>query len=629
MIDDDKLKQQLIEYQSKNFNDLILNYLFFIHEFIDIPDHNEFIDLIRDGLEDPLRINFDSLMKKASLIAQSPLFDFAISDTKRTIEDLESNCKRLIEENLDLRKQLFKARAIEKSAKGKTEDRMKKSRSLQDIDLMHEEVTFFDAPLPVEIINTSMIDLISIASVMLQSTEEVLRDVRLHNVPTKPVTIPTAIDFNEADILALHVQSVIKGYQFRMSKRMIVKEIVETEKNYVQCLLFLFRDYKTEFFKNKKQLGLSDEKIEGLFPCLPALLEKHVDFLRSMVTRISRWNMFSTFGDLFLDAVDIDLYVAYVSKFDLTMDAHHEAMEKSNVASFVKNSGVNLEMSDMTISPVQRIPRYILLVKQLLKYTDKRHKDFPLLNQAYERLSEIASFIDQKRREAEQYQNIIKLQENILNCPFPIAKPDRYIVTTFDSLEQSNRDIAKKKPRHVVITNDLIVCLGISTKTFSYEKVFDFKWLVPVLECQIGIVEKRIEMSDDEKLFAVGIVWNGKKGLEKRIFYLKNEKQRDEFLSSFEKVKKACVDSSRAIAQRKETLARVQIKKQSFSRERRIACQERLKDLEANLEEEENKLLKKLSMKQRQQSLKKISQLEEELSLQRELLLQWEMVQDY
>eukprot|EP00012_Vannella_robusta_P005789 CAMPEP_0206209004 /NCGR_PEP_ID=MMETSP0166-20121206/16632_1 /ASSEMBLY_ACC=CAM_ASM_000260 /TAXON_ID=95228 /ORGANISM="Vannella robusta, Strain DIVA3 518/3/11/1/6" /LENGTH=95 /DNA_ID=CAMNT_0053630281 /DNA_START=442 /DNA_END=726 /DNA_ORIENTATION=+ len=53
------------------------------------------------------------------------------------------------------------------------------------------------------------------------------------------------------------------------------------------------------------------------------------------------------------------------------------------------------------IMPVQRIPRYYLLLKDLFKHTWEDHPDYANLKQAAEKMGEVIEFLDQKKRESE------------------------------------------------------------------------------------------------------------------------------------------------------------------------------------------------------------------------------------
>jgi FYVE/RhoGEF/PH domain-containing protein 5/6 len=58
-----------------------------------------------------------------------------------------------------------------------------------------------------------------------------------------------------------------------------------------------------------------------------------------------------------------------------------------------KNSG-GLDLDSLLITPVQRIPRYKLLLKELVKHTSDSHPDKKNLNDALQKMTEIANIVN-------------------------------------------------------------------------------------------------------------------------------------------------------------------------------------------------------------------------------------------
>lgn len=59
-------------------------------------------------------------------------------------------------------------------------------------------------------------------------------------------------------------------------------------------------------------------------------------------------------------------------------------------------------MDDLLIKPVQRIPRYVLFVKDLLKHTGPSHPDHAPLQQALGELIMLAGKVNESERERER-----------------------------------------------------------------------------------------------------------------------------------------------------------------------------------------------------------------------------------
>ena len=61
-----------------------------------------------------------------------------------------------------------------------------------------------------------------------------------------------------------------------------------------------------------------------------------------------------------------------------------------------------LELDSFLITPVQRMPRYLLLLKELAKYTPENHPDYAGLQSTLEYLTKVLNELNESKRRAEQ-----------------------------------------------------------------------------------------------------------------------------------------------------------------------------------------------------------------------------------
>ena len=64
----------------------------------------------------------------------------------------------------------------------------------------------------------------------------------------------------------------------------------------------------------------------------------------------------------------------------------------------------------MLIKPIQRVPRYLLLIKDLKKRTPEENPEFKKLEKALQKLSQIASAINSAVETRERYHKLLELQ---------------------------------------------------------------------------------------------------------------------------------------------------------------------------------------------------------------------------
>jgi hypothetical protein len=65
---------------------------------------------------------------------------------------------------------------------------------------------------------------------------------------------------------------------------------------------------------------------------------------------------------------------------------------------------------DFTVMPIQRIPRYVLLLQQVIKYTETSHPDYANIERALRTVEEIASYINTKKKEYDLNERVSMVQ---------------------------------------------------------------------------------------------------------------------------------------------------------------------------------------------------------------------------
>ena len=184
----------------------------------------------------------------------------------------------------------------------------------------------------------------------------------------------------------------------------IAREIVDTENTYVNNLGCLCKSFLE---KHKTvTMGLSKTDMFALLSNVEVIHSCHVKLLKTLQSRLQKWSDESAFGEVFLKETGwIKLYKYYINNFSASEAALKEWRQKNeefkaylvSVEYTQEMLGQNLESLLMT--PVQRIPRYVLLLTDLLKSTPNQHPDKQNLAGALEFISELAEYINEKKRE--------------------------------------------------------------------------------------------------------------------------------------------------------------------------------------------------------------------------------------
>jgi hypothetical protein len=140
-----------------------------------------------------------------------------------------------------------------------------------------------------------------------------------------------------------------------------------------------------------------------------------------------------------------------------------------------------LDLEAFLIKPVQRICKYPLLFRELIKYTRITHPDHDAIMRAASKLEEIATYVNEKRREAETRSRMVEIGKSFGSSDFVVLVPGRYLIREFThvAILQSG----KHTERTLFLFNDvLLVC----RRRFKRQiEVSTLKIVIPLILCAV------------------------------------------------------------------------------------------------------------------------------------------------
>ena len=110
-------------------------------------------------------------------------------------------------------------------------------------------------------------------------------------------------------------------------------------------------------------------------------------------------------------------------------------------------------LPDLLIMPIQRVPRYQILLRELLKNTSVQHFDYMNIKNALEAIESITTELEESKREAENLQKIVVISDRLTgeNIPDLVIPGRRYI------REGVLYKGASKKKKYIYLLSDLIL----------------------------------------------------------------------------------------------------------------------------------------------------------------------------
>lgn len=243
----------------------------------------------------------------------------------------------------------------------------------------------------------------------------------------------------------------------------IAQEIIETERNYVNSLALLIEVFYKPF--NEKALEpescITPNDVKSIFSCIEIIFSYNREFLKDLERVIENWNpSTSKLGSTFATISHfLKTYMTYVSNYTVALRTLEQCKKDDTFDELLTDLELNHKLKNMPLTgflimPVQRIPRYLLLLKELLKYTPESHVDFKDLVIAYDKITSVANEVNEAERNAENLNTIYSIQTLLSGQIETILEPHRKLV------KHGQIDIIIKQKRkigYLILFNDMII----------------------------------------------------------------------------------------------------------------------------------------------------------------------------
>ncbi|CAK9830762.1 Rho guanine nucleotide exchange factor 17 [Anthophora retusa] len=260
----------------------------------------------------------------------------------------------------------------------------------------------------------------------------------------------------------------------------VVVELYDTERSYVEALQILVNKY-LQPLKSPENAGLVDAAtVDEIFYQIPSILNHHEVFLEELRKRLDTWELKQTIGDVFLDVftkpVVLETYTLFLDNWKSARKAIKTTCQaKPAFARFLetmeREHKGKLGLDQLLIKPVQKIPRYELLIQRLLKHTDSTHPDFELLQAAQKEVHELVVKINCTERESlewEQQQTTLREVQALVEGLAGIVTNDRAFVRHDLVTIASNQ--GTRKERALFLFSDLLVITSIKRRSGTIRK---------------------------------------------------------------------------------------------------------------------------------------------------------------
>ncbi|KAJ1562854.1 cytochrome c oxidase subunit 1 [Nowakowskiella sp. JEL0078] len=207
-----------------------------------------------------------------------------------------------------------------------------------------------------------------------------------------------------------------------MMRLSVVYELIDTEADFVRDLNVMLNFHKQQI-KNARLL--SEEDVIVLFSNTDQLVQVNQNFLDKLSARKEENIQIPELGDIILDSSELKFleqsfkaYTVYCGNYPIAMKLVHSLQQnpefKENLMKWMNYPEARgLSLESFLIKPVQRICKYPLLLRELIKYTDKTSKDYENLAKAAESIEAVVAMVNEATRALGEKEKIISLQSKI------------------------------------------------------------------------------------------------------------------------------------------------------------------------------------------------------------------------
>jgi hypothetical protein len=237
------------------------------------------------------------------------------------------------------------------------------------------------------------------------------------------------------------------------------------------------------------------------------------------------WSSKQCIGDIFLlHSNSLKAYTSYINNYEVSAATLQKCRQSRRFSKFLEQTKQDpvcrsMELEYFLIMPVQRPPRYLLLLKELLSSTPPGHPDHPLLQECISKMDEINHFLNSQKKEFELRS---KMTELVSRLGPEIDSPDRFCFLEMEALISS--PTGDQVSGSVLIFNDLLAW----TKRIKKKDTL-------IGHAPLGGLSRSLSVSEDAESSAVSI----RVQKDTHIFLFNSDIERDIFVKKYSEARRS------------------------------------------------------------------------------------------
>jgi len=249
-------------------------------------------------------------------------------------------------------------------------------------------------------------------------------------------------------------------------RREVVQEIVSTEHSYVAglqvCMEVFMRPLEQAVEQGRPII--KEQDIRTIFSVVKLLHQIHMPFAAELKQLLDKYNDKKPFAHVFINHYGLfKVYRDYVNNYNQSLGTLSERCRENRAfASFLSSAYTAPEcqgkdLPSFLITPIQRLPRYVLLLQELLRATPKSHKDYENVVEALSKIKLLTEYINLEKKFAENFQKLVEIQNSFAEDLLLAKSPKRELLKEGDYMVKKKGTRKGWNELHFFLFNDIVI----------------------------------------------------------------------------------------------------------------------------------------------------------------------------
>ncbi|KAI0652637.1 hypothetical protein C8Q79DRAFT_938683 [Trametes meyenii] len=307
--------------------------------------------------------------------------------------------------------------------------------------------------------------------------------VVIRNAVRGPKQRPSSLDVSRRGMRRR--ESRVVDEQKEAKRRKVIAEFYETEKSYLDGLELIHSHFLTPIIKSLDTPHplLDRAELTSIFSNFIDIWNLHRSFYASLTAFLNssasaRLNELpQPLSPVLLAHFPyLSLYTPFVSSFSDALASYASLLKNNSAfASFISQQEADprcgkLKFRDWLLTIVQRCPRYLLLLKDMITCTDPEDPEYTSLTAVHTLVSKITMSLNTSLHTHAQTLSLLALQRNTVNLPFQLITPGRTFLKRAPLLQLEG---SAPKEREFLLFSDCLIWLASADGD-----IFSDKWSV-------------------------------------------------------------------------------------------------------------------------------------------------------